>query len=169
LLSVISVASIIGTVIKQGEPYNNYVNQFGPFWADVFERLNLYTVYSAWWFLLILAFLVVSTSLCISRNAPRIVADWRAFKENLREQSLQAFSLRSQANLAGAVSTQAERMASALRQRGYRVKEQQTGLFGGALVDCFDCLGRLGRRRPHRSCANGMAKQNALHRRRLDC
>ncbi|MGA1167881.1 MAG: cytochrome c biogenesis protein ResB, partial [Burkholderiaceae bacterium] len=122
LLSVISVASIIGTVIKQGEPYNNYVNQFGPFWADVFERLNLYTVYSAWWFLLILAFLVVSTSLCISRNAPRIVADWRAFKENLREQSLQAFSLRSQANLAGAVSTQAERMASALRQRGYRVK-----------------------------------------------
>ncbi|MGA1222010.1 MAG: cytochrome c biogenesis protein ResB [Burkholderiaceae bacterium] len=131
LLSVISVASIIGTVIKQGEPYNNYVNQFGPFWADVFERLNLYTVYSAWWFLLILAFLVVSTSLCISRNAPRIVADWRAFKENLREQSLQAFSLRSQANLAGAVSTQAERMASALRQRGYRVKAQARATTAG--------------------------------------
>ena len=28
-------------------------------------------VYSAWWFLLILAFLVVSTSLCIARNAPQ--------------------------------------------------------------------------------------------------
>jgi len=124
LLSIISVASVIGTVIKQAEPYNNYVNQFGPFWADVFQRLDLYTVYSAWWFLLILAFLVVSTSLCISRNAPRIVADWRAFKENLREQSLQAFSLRSQAELPGAVEPQVARMAQALRQRGYRVKTQ---------------------------------------------
>ncbi len=46
LLSIISVASVIGTVIKQAEPYNNYVNQFGPFWADVFQRLDLYTVYS---------------------------------------------------------------------------------------------------------------------------
>jgi cytochrome c biogenesis protein len=35
----------------------NYVNQFGPFWADIFRSLSLYTVYSAWWFMLILGFL----------------------------------------------------------------------------------------------------------------
>ncbi len=74
LLSVICIASVIGTVLKQHEPYNNYVNQFGPFWAEVFARFDLYSVYSAWWFLLILAFLVVSTSLCIARNTPKIVA-----------------------------------------------------------------------------------------------
>ena len=48
-------------------------------------------VYSAWWFLLILAFLVVSTSLCIARNTPKILADLRNYKENVREQSLQSF------------------------------------------------------------------------------
>ena len=37
LLTIISIASIIGTVIKQGEPYANYVNQFGPFWAEIFN------------------------------------------------------------------------------------------------------------------------------------
>ena len=33
LLTLICIASIVGTVVKQAEPANNYVNQFGPFWA----------------------------------------------------------------------------------------------------------------------------------------
>ena len=33
LLTVICIASVIGTVLKQHEPLPNYVNQFGPFWA----------------------------------------------------------------------------------------------------------------------------------------
>ena len=36
LLTVICIASVIGTVVKQHEPYGNYVNQFGPFWAELF-------------------------------------------------------------------------------------------------------------------------------------
>jgi cytochrome c biogenesis protein len=95
LLTVICIASVIGTVVKQNEPANNYVNQFGPFWSEVFGAVNLYTVYSAPWFLLILAFLVISTSLCIARNAPKIFADLRAMKEQVREQSLAAFHHRA--------------------------------------------------------------------------
>jgi hypothetical protein len=33
LLCFIAIASVIGTVLKQNEPMNNYVNQFGPFWS----------------------------------------------------------------------------------------------------------------------------------------
>ena len=73
LLTVICIASVIGTVLKQHEPFPNHANQFGPFWAEVFNALSLYSVYSAWWFLLILAFLVTSTSLCIARNTPKIL------------------------------------------------------------------------------------------------
>ncbi|HKR39668.1 MAG TPA: cytochrome c biogenesis protein ResB, partial [Paraburkholderia sp.] len=54
LLVVLAIASIIGTVLTQDDPYPNYVNQFGPFWADIFRSLSLYTVYSAWWFMTIL-------------------------------------------------------------------------------------------------------------------
>src|SRR6187455_542477 len=60
LLTVICIASVIGTIIKQQEPVVNYVNQFGPFWAELFLKLKLNAVYSAGWFLLILAFLVIS-------------------------------------------------------------------------------------------------------------
>ena len=125
LLTVICIASVIGTVLKQQEPLGNYVNQFGPFWAQVFSLASLNTVYSAWWFLLILAFLVVSTSLCIARNTPKILADFNQLKENVREQSLKAFGHRAQAALAEPPEAAARRIGQTLVQSGWKVKLQQ--------------------------------------------
>lgn len=124
LLTVICIASVIGTVIKQGEPTVNYVNQFGPFWAQLFGKLHLFTVYSAWWFLLILAFLVLSTSLCIARNTPKILADLKTLKEGIREQSLRAFPHRADATLAIGPQDAAQVLSQALAQGGWRVKLQ---------------------------------------------
>ena len=125
LLTVICIASVIGTVLKQQEPLGNYVNQFGPFWAQVFSLVSLNTVYSAWWFLLILAFLVVSTSLCIARNTPKIVADFNQLKEDVREQSLKAFGHRAQAALTESPEAAARRIGQTLVQSGWKVKLQQ--------------------------------------------
>ena len=124
LLSVICIASVIGTVLKQAEPFNNYVNQFGPYWADVFDTLSLYTVYSAWWFLLILAFLVLSTSLCISRNAPKILVDIRQYKEGMRSQSLKAFGHKGESMLSESVSTASQRIQRQLSRAGWKIKTQ---------------------------------------------
>jgi cytochrome c biogenesis protein len=136
LLTVICIASIIGTVLKQAEPLGNYVNQFGPFWAQAFSLLSLNTIYSAWWFLLILAFLVTSTSLCIARNAPKILADLNQLKENVREQSLKAFGHRAEAALAEAPEAAARRIGQTLVQSGWKVKlqQRQTPQGGGWMV-----------------------------------
>ncbi len=131
LLTVICIASVIGTVVKQHEPANNYVNQFGPFWADVFASASLFTVYSAWWFLLILAFLVVSTSLCIARNTPKIFADFKAYKENIREQSLKAFPNRAENTLGESPEAAANRMGQALLGSGWKVKLQSRATANG--------------------------------------
>jgi len=127
LLTVICIASMIGTVLKQHEPLANYVNQFGPFWAELFMAIRLNSVYSAWWFLLILAFLVVSTSLCIARNTPKILADLKTSKENIRESALLAFHHRAEAALAQAPEAEAQRMGQALAKAGWKVKLQQRG------------------------------------------
>ena len=124
LLTVICIASVIGTVVKQHEPFNNYVNQFGPFWAEVFASAHLFSVYSAWWFLLILAFLVISTSLCIARNTPKILVDLRSHKENIREQSLKAFPHKAEATLAEAPEAAARRIGQTLVGSGWKVKLQ---------------------------------------------
>ncbi|MDP2220057.1 MAG: cytochrome c biogenesis protein ResB [Hydrogenophaga sp.] len=131
LLTVICIASVIGTVVKQHEPANNYVNQFGPFWADVFGSANLFSVYSAWWFLLILAFLVISTSLCIVRNTPKIFSDFKAYKENIREQSLKAFPSRAEATLSEAPEAAANRIGQSLLGAGWKVKLQSRDTAGG--------------------------------------
>ena len=133
LLTVICIASVIGTVLKQHEPLNNYVNQFGPFWADVFAAVSLYNVYSAWWFLLILAFLVLSTSLCIARNTPKIWVDLHAYKENIREQSLKAFGQRGEARFEDAPEDAARRLGDMLVKGGWRVKLQRRELSSGGV------------------------------------
>jgi cytochrome c biogenesis protein len=125
LLTLICIAAIIGTVVKQGEPANNYVNQFGPFWAEVLGRLRLTSVYSAWWFLLILGVLVVSTSLCIARNTPKILHDLRNFKEHLREQGLQSFHLKADGHSAEAPDAAFERIAGLLARGGWRAKAER--------------------------------------------
>jgi cytochrome c biogenesis protein len=124
LLTVICIASVIGTVVRQHEPLNNYVNQFGPYWAGVFGAVRLYTVYSAWWFLLILAFLVVSTSLCIARNAPKIVVDLRTYKVHLREQALAAFHHKAQGRVAESVDDAVTRIAALLGSAGWKAKAE---------------------------------------------
>jgi len=124
LLSVICIASVVGTVLKQHEPINNYINQFGPFWSEVFGALDLYSVYSAWWFMLILAFLVISTSLCIVRNTPKIMADLRQYKEHVREQSLNAFHHKAQAEVAETPRAAADRIGQGLLARGWKVRLQ---------------------------------------------
>ena len=135
LLTVICIASVIGTVLKQQEPASNYINQFGPFWAEVFGAVSLYSVYSAWWFLLILAFLVISTSLCIARNTPKILTDFKTYKENIRVQSLKAFGHRAQADLAESPEMAARRIGQMLVGGGWKVKLQQRGLSTGSGAD----------------------------------
>ena len=125
LLTVICIASVIGTVLKQNEPINNYINQFGPFWAQVFGAASLTSVYSAWWFILILAFLVVSTSLCVSRNVPKILTDWQVYKEGIREQSLKAFGHTAQAALNETPGVAAQRIGNMLAKGGWKVKLQE--------------------------------------------
>lgn len=91
MLSIVGLASIIGTVLKQNQSYESYIIKFGQFWFEFFEILNLYNVYQASWFLLILLFLVSSTSLCVYRNSPRIVKEFRLFQDNIKEKSLRSY------------------------------------------------------------------------------
>jgi cytochrome c biogenesis protein len=122
LLVMIAIAAIIGTIMQQDRAMPDYINQFGPFWFEVFRKLGLYAVYSAWWFLLILAFLIVSTSLCIARNAPKFLRDMRSWRENVREESLRNFHHRGEWTTPLAAPALAQQTAQRLGDAGYRVK-----------------------------------------------
>ena len=127
LLVVVSVASVIGTVLPQNNPYNDYLIQFGPFWFEVFRVLNLYDVYSAWWFLGILGFLIVSTGVCVSRHIPGVWREVTRYRTHVRERSLLALSNHRRWQ-AGMDAENAEVLAdSAFRGYGYRTRREVRG------------------------------------------
>ena len=125
LLMVVAVASIIGTVLQQNEPYNNYVLKFGPFWFEVYRSLSLYDVYSATWFMVLLGFLLASTSVCVYRYTPSIVRDMRQFRLNVQAKSLRAFHHKDEWE----TEQPAEQALTQTRQRleslGYRMRSKQ--------------------------------------------
>lgn len=123
MLTIVGIASIIGTVLKQNEPYTNYMVQFGQFWFEFFEKLGLYDVYHSIWFLVILLFLVISTSLCIYRNSPLMLRELRAFRENATEKSLRSFSHQNEYAPAGGVEEAEPKLIKFLSARGFRYKQ----------------------------------------------
>ncbi len=122
LLCLIAIAVTIGTMLKQNEPMTNYVNQFGPFWYEVFGKIGLYSVYSVWWFMLIAAVLVLSTSLCIIRNTPKMLKDMRSWRENVREKSLRNFGHKHEWQSATPINDLLPRMQQVVQAQGYQVK-----------------------------------------------
>ncbi len=126
LLVVLAIASVIGTVLNQESPYPNYVNQFGPFWAELFRALGLYSVYSSAWFITILAFLVISLSLCVWRNGPKRIADIRSWKERVRAESLRAFRHHAQWEVTGTREAVTAQLSTLIKQQGYRYITRHT-------------------------------------------
>lgn len=132
LLTLICIASAIGTVVLQNQPWVNYVNQFGPFWAEFFDPLGVFAIYNAPWFIAVMAFLVASTSLCVWRNTPKMLKEMRIFKEKLRENSLKAFAHRWEGNFQQSAESLPETIKEWLEFKGFKVKLDERD--GGTMV-----------------------------------
>ncbi len=145
LLTVLGIASIIGTVLKQNEPYPNYIVQFGQFWFSAFERIGLYDVYHSAWFIVILAFLVLSTSLCIYRNTPLMLREIRAWREHVTESSLRLFKHQAEYTMAQPLGESLHRLRRFLAANGFRFKEVQNndGLLIAAKAGAYQRMGYI--------------------------
>ncbi|WP_308388097.1 cytochrome c biogenesis protein ResB [Acidithiobacillus sp. AMEEHan] len=119
LLLFVAIASIIGTILAQQVSYHQYVAQFGPFWYRVFADLDLYDVYRCGWYIGLVAFLVLSTASCITRNTPTMLRDM-ALPKRLSSHKFLA-SRPEQAEIRAASSSGSlDQELAILRERGYR-------------------------------------------------
>ena len=123
LLLTLAVASVIGTVLQQNQPYTDYLIKFGPFWFEIFETAGLYDVYSALWFLAILTLLVVSTSVCVIRQTPSMIRDMWNLRTHVQEKSLQALRHNSSWNVTTAESQTVTALMAEFTKQGFRVKQ----------------------------------------------
>ncbi|THJ35738.1 cytochrome c biogenesis protein ResB [Lampropedia aestuarii] len=133
LLLVVALAAMVGTLLPQNETKAVYVERLGAWGAELALALQLNAVYSAWWFVLILAFLVLSTSICVARNAPKYLREMRRYKEHVRLGHLRAMPLHMELPLQEEPQAGIARLQHDLQAQHWRVRVQQRGQ--GAAVD----------------------------------
>jgi cytochrome c biogenesis protein len=73
ILFAIAVASIGGTIVPQNLPPEQYLQAYGPKWFTFFGYLDLYDMYHAWWFNLLLGLLIVNLIVCSAKRLPQAV------------------------------------------------------------------------------------------------
>ncbi len=127
LLVGVAMASVVGTVLKQNQPYPDYLAKFGPFWFEVFRSLGLYDVYTAAWFLFALAFLVFSVSVCLWRNAPLMMRAMRDYQEGRGRRQLERLKFRREFVSPCEITNARNVIQQALRRQGYRCRTRSAG------------------------------------------
>lgn len=127
LLVFICLASLIGTVLPQNRSEGSYIDQFGPFWFEVFDKFSLWHIYNSWWFLLTMTFLVVSTTLCLIRNTPKMLSDVKSFRENIRVSSLRSFHHKVEMDTQRDVANTSRSIQAWLKRQGYAVRTRDEG------------------------------------------
>lgn len=142
LLVMLAVASVIGTVLKQNELFQGYIIKFGPFWTQVFNELGLFNVYGAAWFILVLLFLLISTSVCVSRNGPGFMKDMKQFSEKL---SLHAYQRQPHVTTYTPQQFDIEVAQSVLKEQGYKTKvhHRDDGITIAGLKGSWNRLGYI--------------------------
>ena len=86
LLSLLGIASIIGTVLQQGQPLANYLVKFGPFWTEIFGFFGLFDASASGWSVPFTLFLVLSVSLCLWRNISPFMFEMKSYRLKARRQ-----------------------------------------------------------------------------------
>tara|TARA_R110002050_G_scaffold9504_1_gene32991 strand:+ start:127245 stop:129254 length:2010 start_codon:yes stop_codon:yes gene_type:complete len=163
LLLTLAVASIIGTVLQQNQPYSDYLIKFGPFWFELFESAGLYDVYSAIWFLSILVLLVISTSVCVIRNGPSMLRDMWNLRTHVQRKSLSAMRHNEVWSVDAPTAVTVTALERHFSKLGFRVK--QTPKTGETLVSAMrGGMNRLGYLLTHLAivviCLGGLMDSN---------
>lgn len=64
LLLILSALSVIGTVIEQNKPLQEYYRFYSPGTVTLFAKLGLFDMYHSWWFVVCLSLLALSITAC---------------------------------------------------------------------------------------------------------
>ena len=144
-ISILAVAGVFGAVLRQVPSFalhdpSAYADQMsqihaaydplsilglniGPGMVDIFERIGLFRVFSAPWFVLLLTLLVVSIIVCTLDRVPDL---WRGARNVRVVQAAPFFDLRldHRAAFADAGTTGAQALREVLRGSRYKVREE---------------------------------------------
>jgi len=113
LLLLLAGASLMGTLLPQGQKYAYYLSRFGPRLGALFWRLGLTTVYQSPWFLALLGLLLANLIACSYRRLPDAL---RRLHQPLVLEKYQALPERGQIHWGAEEPDPRPRLETCLRQ-----------------------------------------------------
>lgn len=78
-LIILAVASIVGTIVPQNQPMEQYIKSYGSGLARFIDIMNIDSMYGSWWFLSLLALFSVNLIVCTIDRLPNV---WRIITMN---------------------------------------------------------------------------------------
>jgi cytochrome c biogenesis protein len=123
LLILLALASVIGTLIPQGEPPAAYAARYGQL-AGLLTGLRLTGLYRSGWYLILLFFFAVNTIVCTLARFP---AKWcRAFRPEVETETagLLALKFKGRFGKNGPVEEVRTKFETVLKAHRYRVRSQ---------------------------------------------
>ena len=127
LLIILAVVSVVGTVIQQNQPPEDYLREYSQSTVQLFETLGFFDLYHTWWFVLLLLFFTANLTIC---TLDRFPAAWKAMRAPLRsleEDGFKAMPFKKELQVKGNMDAVEGAVVAALSGSRYhylRAKEQ---------------------------------------------
>src|SRR3990172_6083798 len=142
LLIILAIVSIIGTVIQQGQPTEQYLKEYSQATVNVLETLGLFDMYHTPWFVLLLFFLTANLAVCTLERFPKTLQLVRAPLKPLEDEMLKALPFKKEITFKGGMDKAEARASRVLTSRRCRFLVYITHLsiiliFVGALIGSF--------------------------------
>lgn len=121
LFVLLAFASIIGTVVQQGEDPGKYIGEYGERLYWWFHLFGLTDLYHSWWFTSLLVLLCANSLACVYKRFP---ATWRSIIHEKKEFSLnfvQNLKNHTQIRYSRTIEEAEEQIASVLSHKRYKV------------------------------------------------
>ncbi len=78
LIIILAITSIIGTIIPQGPPPDEYLQTISQTKYLVYQKLGFFDMYHSWWYILLLYLFTVNLAACSIKRLPRV---WKIISE----------------------------------------------------------------------------------------
>lgn len=128
VLITLALVSIIGTVIEQNQPVEQYLAAYGDRWTGIIFKTGLHNMYHSWWFLALLAMLALNIVVCTFERFP---PKWKSLLNHIPDKFdprlIDKLAHNKTVTVNASASTAVERMSKSLKKKGYCISQSGSG------------------------------------------
>ena len=124
LLILLASTSIIGTVVQQNQPAEQYVQQYGENMANLIQVLSIDDMYNSWWFLALLGIFSLNLIICSLERIPNVIRLVRLDNLTTNPERLHKMRLHKSIRFNGSLAAAQQAVSDFLTGHGWKTESR---------------------------------------------